>query len=503
MRPICVDTYAYNTIGVAYNIRSQYSKALYYFHKGIKLSEGYPEHIYKSKLVSNLALIYIHLQEWDKALLNIEKAKELYNKSMLHELSVLGILDINTAYIYYNLQDAVLAREYYERAKREIVSSDTIRLKILLLKTLAEVYWVENNLKDALLTAEQCIGDKGIETLPLQKALCLILKAKVDIEYKNNESAIIGLVEAVELLTIIENKVYLNNAYKLLSIVYEEKWHMDLALSYYKLYSKGNERNLFDRRQSEVFHLAEAFNTEQINKNMKLVNTQNELNNLYVEKQQLRTRVVSAIVLLVAFGLFKLVRHNFSISKEKDALVEQSTTDALTGLNNRYYYENVIKMLDENQVFYEEKRFTAAIIDIDHFKIVNDTYGHGVGDKVLIDVASHMQSIITEPDVLVRWGGEEFVCLFITSGNNDCEIRLNRLRVAISQLEIAISDEETLTITVSIGALQNLTIDDVIHRNTQSLRLADQYLYQAKEEGRNKVIIRSHEIELMSKNENK
>lgn len=490
---------AYNTIGAAYNIKSQYSKALYYFHQGVKLAESYPEHIYNSKLISNLALIYIHLQEWDKALVNIDKAKELYNISMLNELSVLGILDINASYVYFNLENAKQARKYYDMAKKEITTSDSVRLNALLLKALSELYWLENNYKEALVTANRCINYDGINTAPLQKGLCLKIKAKVDLEYKNIDDAIESLVEATNIFTVIESKVYLNEVYELLSIAYEEKGFPILALDYYKLYSKGNERILFDRRQSEVFHLEEEFNTEQIQKNMKLINTQNELNNLYVEKQQLRTRIVSTIVILVALGLFKLVRHNFSIVREKEALLEQSTKDALTDLNNRHYYESAIQQLDQNKAFYRDKHFTVAIIDIDHFKRVNDTYGHDVGDKVLIDIASYMQSIIAEPDVLVRWGGEEFVCLFMTSGNNDCEIRLNRLRVAISQLAIAISDKETLTITVSIGALQNLMIDDVIHRNTESLRLADQYLYQAKEEGRNKVIIFSHGVDEQKK----
>ena len=482
---------AYNTIGVGYNIKSQYSKALYYFHQGVKLASSYPEHIYNSKLISNLALIYIHLQEWDKALINIDKAKELYNRSMLHELSVLGILDMNASYVYFNLENAERSRQYYDMAKKEITASDSIRLNALLLKTLSELYWLESNYKDALVTANHCIRYDGIETAPLQKGLCLKIKAKVDLEYQNIDDAIESLVEATEIFTIIESKVYLNEVYKLLSLAYEEKGFPSLALDYYKLYSEGNERILFDRRQSEVFHLEEQFNTENIQKNIALLNTQSELNNLYVEKQKLRTRLVSAVIILIAFGLFRLVRHNFSISKEKDALVEQSTKDALTGLNNRYYYESMIKILNDNRAFYVDKKFTIAILDIDHFKKVNDTHGHDMGDIVLKKVADHLQTLLNDSDTVVRWGGEEFVCLLLGSDHYECEVKLNRLRVAISKLSIMANQTEELVITISIGAVKNLTIDDVLYTNKHCLHIADQYLYQAKEQGRNRVVIKS------------
>ena len=132
-------------------------------------------------------------------------------------------------------------------------------------------------------------------------------------------------------------------------------------------------------------------------------------------------------------------------------------TDRLTGCKNRNY------LLDNRQAI-ETDGSCAVIIDIDHFKKVNDTLGHEAGDEVLKDVAKVIMSVVRNTDT-IRYGGEEFV-IFLNSPIERAVLIAERIRKAI---------QSGTTVTASIGVSDNLTS-------------ADKALYEAKETGRNKVV---------------
>mgnify|MGYP006239014071 CR=1 FL=1 len=118
-----------------------------------------------------------------------------------------------------------------------------------------------------------------------------------------------------------------------------------------------------------------------------------------------------------------------SIQRANKALLAQSTTCELTGLYNRRYLE---QLLAEPMPFNETSfGISLAILDLDYFKQVNDTYGHDVGDQVLVEVARRIQQHLFPNDVVARWGGEEFVLLL--SGALDPEQQLEIIRSAIAQ----------------------------------------------------------------------
>ena len=152
--------------------------------------------------------------------------------------------------------------------------------------------------------------------------------------------------------------------------------------------------------------------------------------------------------------------------------------DPLTKVFNRRYLNDVLlKKLG--------REYQLIIIDIDHFKRVNDTYGHIAGDAVLQEVATRMQELMRSDDILIRFGGEEF--LVYTTGLSEAETfeLAERLRVHIAQTPIHYKDI-TINITISLG----------VHATAQSrdsfkdmLKLADSALYEAKEHGRNRVCL--------------
>jgi diguanylate cyclase (GGDEF)-like protein len=152
--------------------------------------------------------------------------------------------------------------------------------------------------------------------------------------------------------------------------------------------------------------------------------------------------------------------------------------DNLTQIYNRHKLNEIIaEKLEKAELL--ENKFSFIILDIDHFKIVNDTYGHLVGDDVLIHLSKIIKEQIRDTDVFARWGGEEFVLLLSDVDIDTASEIADKLRVKI-ELEYF---PEVNNITCSFGVSsyeKNDTIDTIINR-------ADKALYEAKESGRNKV----------------
>jgi len=128
-------------------------------------------------------------------------------------------------------------------------------------------------------------------------------------------------------------------------------------------------------------------------------------------------------------------------------------------------------------------KLSAAMIDIDLFKRVNDTYGHQVGDLALIHIADILKQELREGDILARMGGEEFCVLCVNLELNNAEVVFERIRKTIEESPLLYNDL-SLPITVSIG-YNDLLEDSLDHL----IDLADNALYKAKEGGRNKVVM--------------
>ncbi len=164
---------------------------------------------------------------------------------------------------------------------------------------------------------------------------------------------------------------------------------------------------------------------------------------------------------------------------------EQAVTDPLTGVYNRRYFMETVN--HEIELARQQKRKLALIlIDLDHFKLVNDTFGHVAGDQVLVRVSRSITAMIRNSDVCCRYGGEEFAILLPETDLTAALQVAERLREEINQTRVPTRKGEVV-VTASIGVIelddQMANVEDLIHQ-------ADQGLYIAKEDGRN--CVRSH-----------
>lgn len=165
-----------------------------------------------------------------------------------------------------------------------------------------------------------------------------------------------------------------------------------------------------------------------------------------------------------------------------------SVTDGLTGLYNRRHFESSIE-----REFLRVKRYRAdlslAMIDIDHFKNINDTYGHQFGDVVLKEISNIIFDSFRKTDMIYRYGGEEIAVILTETPLDNATIPLERLREKISQREFTYNDQ-TINVTVSMGVSNYTTETKTQH---ELVKCADNALYKAKQDGRNKLVAFTHE----------
>ncbi|MFJ7566476.1 diguanylate cyclase [Herminiimonas sp. NPDC097707] len=167
-------------------------------------------------------------------------------------------------------------------------------------------------------------------------------------------------------------------------------------------------------------------------------------------------------------------------------LEEKTHRDVLTGAHNRRYFDEAFK--DEFAVASRQGwPLSVAFIDIDHFKQVNDSYGHAAGDKALIALSRIIAYQIRGSDIFVRYGGEEFVLLFPGTAAEEALIVLTRIRQAVASY-CHTYDTATFHLTISAGLAFHMD-EDMKHETAEGLlRAADSALYTAKQNGRNQII---------------
>jgi diguanylate cyclase (GGDEF)-like protein len=161
---------------------------------------------------------------------------------------------------------------------------------------------------------------------------------------------------------------------------------------------------------------------------------------------------------------------------------ELATRDGLTGLYNRRHMQELLDASVDRLERYGE-RFSVALIDLDHFKRINDTHGHRVGDEVLISFSRIASAVLRETDVLARWGGEEFIMLFPSSSSPQAMAPLWRLQSQLRQAVVSSSRPE-LRVTFSAGVAIHVANASL----GQTLERADTALYEAKRLGRDRVL---------------
>ncbi len=203
--------------------------------------------------------------------------------------------------------------------------------------------------------------------------------------------------------------------------------------------------------------------------------------------QAVHFAVMVVILISVSWLAHQLARLRGALVKRKNDLTEAlarieilASRDELTGLYNRRRMQELV--LHQIQRHARDARpFCLAVVDMDHFKRVNDQHGHGVGDELLRAFARSMQNSLRDTDVVARWGGEEFLVLLTDVHAADAVLSMERARLAFSNVAL-LSVQPELRATFSCGLTEYRVGEGIEH----TIDRADQALYRAKAAGRNR-----------------
>ena len=171
------------------------------------------------------------------------------------------------------------------------------------------------------------------------------------------------------------------------------------------------------------------------------------------------------------------IKHHLA---QQEELAKLAHTDPLTGLMNRRHFR-LLADQEFSRAARTQHQLFMMMLDIDHFKKVNDTHGHDVGDQALVAVAEVLKNGIRNMDILARWGGEEFLVLLPETSMAGATLIAERIRQQVSQIKLPKIPEG---LTISIGLCEAKPGMEL----KAATSLADQALYQAKTDGRNRVV---------------
>ncbi|MCI5122721.1 MAG: GGDEF domain-containing protein [Candidatus Electrothrix sp. AUS4] len=184
--------------------------------------------------------------------------------------------------------------------------------------------------------------------------------------------------------------------------------------------------------------------------------------------------------------VLELISSQAGVSIENARLFKQSVMDALTDIYNRAYFDNFLLHSTE-EALRNKRKLSLLLIDVDKFKIFNDTYGHQVGDIVLQSVAQEIKKKTRKNDIAARYGGDEFAVILPDTGKEEAGQLGEKINKAVYEKKViheTNGDQKTLNITVSVGVAE-LTGND----RTELIENADKALYRVKELGRNCVVV--------------
>lgn len=189
-------------------------------------------------------------------------------------------------------------------------------------------------------------------------------------------------------------------------------------------------------------------------------------------------------ICLVIYDVTDVATNSHQLRAANAELQQLSSIDRLTGLNNRGHWEDAIKLEYARHARYGSQA-SLVMFDIDHFKHINDTYGHQVGDKVLRAIADLVRGLIRTVDIAGRYGGEEFAVLLPDTDRQGAALFAERLRKAVEEDQI-IHEGQPIRCTISLGVAD---LGSTVSEYKQLIEQADQAMYVSKKTGRNMVTV--------------
>ncbi|KQY05765.1 diguanylate cyclase [Massilia sp. Root133] len=266
--------------------------------------------------------------------------------------------------------------------------------------------------------------------------------------------------------------------------------------AYHRERALSNE--LFEtRRQKAMMELQEKYEADKRQRQIEMLRQENQVKSTEIDNRRLQQRIWWLLALVFALAsvivgiLYRKVRHaNAQLEVKNHELKQQSARDPLTALYNRRHFQEFMRSHQDigrqgAGTSGEDMVSAMFLLDVDHFKHINDTYGHGAGDAVLREIAEALREILRETDMIVRWGGEEFLAFLPAVPRNSLDEVARRLLAGIPARTIDYQGTR-LSVNVSIGFAPFPLVPGTPISWERAINIVDMALYLAKGHGRNR-----------------
>ena len=442
-----------SAVGLAKVYLGVYAEGLQNFLEVLSFANQEKDQRLKSRVLSHLGFLYLRMEEFTTAQDYLTQSLSLMTSEKSLQVEA-GLLE-NLSVVYLNQGDFNQALSFGQESIQQYQAEHNPQGEAKALNRVGEIYFLMGLADEALAhyhAALEICEETGYRP-GAAKAHTLI--GEMAFQQGNNSQALHHLVMALELAEACLNQKSVFEVHLLLSQVYQQERRYQEALEHYRLYHEIKEV-VFD---------------EDIATKIKSLEIIHRLQETQKDRETFRLENVA---------LMREIEERTKVQTELERIV---TLDPLTELKNRRHFFELVQMEMERSQRYN-RPLSMIMLDIDHFKMVNDQFGHLVGDKVIVEVSRRITKTLRKVDVACRYGGEEFAILLPETPHDQAMMVANRLWRVISK-QPAVSSELKISITASFGVASyegggSMTPDTLLDR-------ADQALYIAKNNGRNQV----------------
>jgi len=479
---------AYRWLGNAEVQRSQIQTGLKHYQTAYDLLEGSEFEIQIAMTLNNIASLYVELSDWQQAKTYLDKAINGYlnSKNTYNNTLFLAIMYANSSIINYGMGKHEESERDFDKAAKLSMETGSVKIKHNSIANLSRILSELDRIEESYELAQACLELPNPQHLKGLKSVCYEAFAETYLKDGKYKQAIKSATAALNSLseTTSEETQQQMTAYLVLVRSYQKL--KDFEKAFDNLDRLRDLERSFDSHahDEEMINIKLNLEAKLAQNELTLLEAKNALQASELKSQRYRENFYFLVIAAASFWLFGYIHQ---MNKVNEELAQQNTTDPLTKVYNRRY---LTSWLDKMARRSPDRKFALAVIDIDHFKAFNDQFGHDIGDKMLLNVAHALDEATRADDLLVRWGGEEFVLLFEIKLAADCAKTLERLRLAVENSNLVV-DSDSLSATISIGAVNELSAQSMKNQWDQWFLAADQALYNAKQSGRNQYQIHS------------
>jgi diguanylate cyclase (GGDEF)-like protein len=457
------------------------------YHEALLLADQIGQAWQRAEVRSSLSYVYYEAKQIDRA--RSVNAEALQIATAAQDDAALGRVH-NAEGI---LRDELGDREGERREMQAAIDSARragARLdESLYLANLADFYLKSGQYKTALALSEQA--------LPITRELR-------DVSGETVALANIGLAQ-ISMKNIAVGKRFVDDAIAIdehrgsitgvaatlhdLGLYLEQAGDTAGAVAAYHRHRKLNDEIFQRDQQKAIVEMQERFDSERRTRDLALLNRESELKGAQLRQRDLQQRLwwLLAATFVLSFAVLVLLyrrvrRSNRALESSNHQLLVQSERDPLTGLANRRHFQAAMKQLAGDG----KLAGTVFLVDIDHFKRINDAHGHTAGDAVLMEMARRLRETTREQDLIVRWGGEEFLVVVRALPADQVESLARRMLAAMGGSPV-MHDGQAIAVSGSIG-FATFPIEPTLLAVSweRAINLVDTAMYLAKAHGRNR-----------------